>query len=51
MPSKWQSRSLVFRTILRGAAAVALGALAISTVLALMVVKPPVITSRCGTDH
>jgi len=50
MPGKWQSRSLVFRTILRGAA-VALGALVISTVLALMVVRPPVITSRCGTDH
>jgi len=47
MPSKWQSCSLVFRTVARAAAA----ALAIAIVLALMVVQPPVITSRCGTDH
>ena len=47
MHSKNQFCNLLFRTISRAAAA----ALAIATVLALMVVQPPVITSRCGTDH
>ena len=47
MASKWISCSSIFRTI----PPVAMAALAIATVLGLMVFRPPVLTSRCDTDH
>ena len=47
MASKWLSCSSIFRIILL----VATAELAIATVLGLMVFRPPVLTSRCDTDH